>query len=362
MARRQISTIWLLIALAAVAASLWLTLSSARMEKHPRYDDMLAAAAKMQEAEAGVRSMREALGIPISPDDVNRTGLIGGELTDITTTVGNLQSKRTSTNPDFAALVVRYFDELGLEDGDRIAVGASGSFPGLMLAVLSACSVTGVEPVIVPSIGASEYGANIPGLTSVEILDGLRELGIFGYVPAAISLGGAGDTGEGGIIADAKPVLEAIAQKSGHTIIRPGDVVESIQERMRYFEEGGEVKAFANIGGAEPNFGSTSASLEFPNGLVLSPPVRVDAPDMGLIYEYSNRGVPVMHFLDIKGLAIKSGIPVDPTPLPEPGTSMVYYQKEFTREYAVAGILAAVMALAVLPGLASRRRALVKKR
>lgn len=362
MARKQISIIWLLVALVAITASLWLTLSSARMEKHPRYVDMLAAAAKMSEAEAGVRRLREALGIPISPDDVNRTGLIGGELTDITTTVGNLQSKRTSTNPDFAALVVRYFDQLGLEAGDRIAVGASGSFPGIMLAVLSAASVTGVEPVIIPSIGASEYGANIPGLTSVEILDGLRRLGVFDYVPAAISLGGAGDTGDGGIIADAKPILESIAEKSGHTVIRPADITDSIKERLRYFEESGEIKAFANIGGAEPNFGSTSASLEFPNGLVLAPPVRIDAPDMGLIYEYSNRGVPVMHFLDIKGLAIKSGIPVDPMPLPEPGTSMVYYQKEFTREYAVAGIAAAVLVLAVLPGLSAKRRALGKKR
>ncbi len=362
MAKRQIGAIWLIIALAAVSASLWLTLSSARMERHPRYDDMLAASAKMQEAEAGVRRIRQDLGIPISVDDVNRTGLIGSELTEITTTVGNLQSKRTSTNPDFAALVVRYFDELGLEAGDRIAVGASGSFPGIMLAVLSACSAAGVEPVIVPSIGASEYGANIPGLTSVEMIDGLRALGVFDYVPAAVSLGGAGDTGDGGIITDAKPILEEIAQRSGHTIIRPSDVVDSIKERMRYFEEGGEIKAFVNIGGAEPNFGSTSASLEFPNGLVLSPPVRIDAPNMGLIYEYSNRGVPVMHFLDIKGLAIKSGIPVDPTPLPEAGTSMVYYQKEFTREYAVAGIAAAALALMVLPGISAKRRALGKKR
>lgn len=361
MARRQVGGIWLIIALAAVSASLWLTLSSGRMQRHPRYEQMLAAAAKMQEAEAGVRSMRQRLGIPISPDDVNKTGLIGGELTDITTTVGNLQSKRTSTNPDFAALVVRYFDELGLEAEDRVAVGASGSFPGIMLAVLSACSVTGVEPVIIPSIGASEYGANIPGLTSVELIDGLRGLGIFGYLPAAVSLGGAGDTGDGGIIADAKPILEEIARISGHAIIRPDDVADSIRERMRLYEEEGPVSAFINIGGAEPNFGSTSASLEFPNGLVLKPPVRIDSPDMGLIYEYSNRGVPVMHFLDIKGLALRSGIPVDPMPLPEAGTSMVYYQKEFTKEYAVVGIAAAVLALAVLPGLTARRRALGKK-
>lgn len=362
MSRRQIGPIWLMAALAVVLLALWLTLSSGRMERHERYDDMLAAAAKMEEAGAGVRQMRHELGFPISPDDVNGTGLIGGELTDITTTVGNLQSKRTSTNPDFAALIVRYFDDIGLKSGEKVAVGASGSFPGIIVAVLSACSVTGIEPVLIPSIGASEYGANIPGLTSVEIIDGLRAAGVFNYVPAAVSLGGARDTGDGGIIADAKPILEDIAEKSGHPVIRPDDVEGSIRERMRIFSEAGEIKAFINIGGAEPNFGSTSASLEFPNGLVTSPPVRVDSPNMGLIYEYSNRGIPVMHFLDIKGLAIKSGIPVDPMPLPQKGTSMVYYQKEYARQYAAAGILAAAALLAVLPRMTGKRKAFGKER
>ena len=38
--------------------------------------------------------------------DINRTGMIGLDYSFITTTVGNLEAKRTSTNPNMAAVVV----------------------------------------------------------------------------------------------------------------------------------------------------------------------------------------------------------------------------------------------------------------
>ncbi|OPZ62601.1 MAG: hypothetical protein BWY85_02033 [Firmicutes bacterium ADurb.Bin506] len=333
------------LASAVVALTLWLTFSTSYMAKHESYDVMVAAAEKMIEATAAVKAHRLALGIRVSPDDVNATGLIGEELTDITTTPGNLTSKRTATNPDFAALTVKYFHELGITNGDKVAVGASGSFPGIVLAVLSACWTTGVEPVVIPSIGASEYGANVPGVTSVEMIDALRAAGVFDYVPAMISLGGPEDSGEAGILTDGRPVILDIAQRSGHPLLLPADTVESIRRRLAVYEAAGDMKAFINVGGAEPNYGSTLASLEFPNGLVTKPPVKIDTPDMGLVYEFINRGIPVLHFLDIKGLATKSGIPIDPVPLPQPGTSLVYYERRYQKAYAAAGL---VLALGVL--------------
>lgn len=333
------------IALAVVILTLYLTFSTSYMAKHESYDVMMAAAEKMLEASAAVKAHRLALGIRISPDDINATGLIGEELTDITTTPGSLQSKRTSTNPDFAALTVRYMHELGIGAGDMVAVGASGSFPGIMLSVLSACWAMGVEPVIIPSLGASEYGANVPGVTSVEMLDALKAAGVFDYMPPAITLGGPGDSGQAGILTDGRPILVDIAQRSGHRVLLPESSVDSIRQRLAIYEAAGEIKAFINVGGAEPNYGSTLASLDFPNGLVTRPPVKIDEPDMGLVYEFINRGVPVMHFLDMRGLAAKSGIPVDPVPLPVPGTSLVYYETRYQKAYAAVGI---ALALGVL--------------
>ena len=49
--------------------------------------------------------------------DKNEIGLIGLEWSGITTTLGDIEAKRTSTNPDFAALLVKLFKEAGLKRG-----------------------------------------------------------------------------------------------------------------------------------------------------------------------------------------------------------------------------------------------------
>ena len=76
-----------------------------------------------------VRSRKEELGIPIDPEDRNRTGMLGHAYTPITTTIGNPEAKRTSINPNMAAVLADMFRELGLKAGDLVAVNCSSS-PG----------------------------------------------------------------------------------------------------------------------------------------------------------------------------------------------------------------------------------------
>lgn len=83
-----------------------------------------------------VRGYREELGLPLSPGDFHKTGLIGEEYTDITTTLGSIEAKRTAADPDMAALLVRMFSEAGLRSGDRVGAGFFRVFPSLNLAVL----------------------------------------------------------------------------------------------------------------------------------------------------------------------------------------------------------------------------------
>ncbi len=66
---KGMKSIWLVAALLVVGASLWATLSTGHMEKHGRYEDMLAAANKMIEATEAVKGMRLGLGIAISNED-----------------------------------------------------------------------------------------------------------------------------------------------------------------------------------------------------------------------------------------------------------------------------------------------------
>ncbi|TFH36998.1 MAG: poly-gamma-glutamate system protein, partial [Bacteroidia bacterium] len=71
-------------------------------------------------------------------NDPALTGLVGGEMTGITTTLGHLEAKRTTLDPRFASLVVELLTQAGVKRGDTIAIGSSGSFPALMIASLAA--------------------------------------------------------------------------------------------------------------------------------------------------------------------------------------------------------------------------------
>ena len=140
------------------------------------------------------------MGIPVDRRlDTNDTGLIGVEYTDITTTLGSLAAKRTSTNPAFAAVVVDMLDRAGVRRGDAVAVSFSGSFPALNIAVLSAARALDLRPVIISSVGSSTYGANQPEMTWLDMERVLAEAGLFPYRSIAASLGGiAGSRGRPG--------------------------------------------------------------------------------------------------------------------------------------------------------------------
>ena len=105
---------------------------------------MLNASRRMEVAMAAVREEKLNRGYKISPiDDPNQTGMIGEPYTEITTTLGNLEAKRSTANPNTAAMVVDMLTQCGAEKGDTVAVNLSSSFPCLNLAVL--CALDAME-------------------------------------------------------------------------------------------------------------------------------------------------------------------------------------------------------------------------
>ena len=90
--------------------------------KHRFYPEMITAAQKMQRLQQAVRHEMLSKGIEIDTAvDRLDSGLIGLEWSGITTTLGNVESKRTTVNPDFAALLVKLFQEAGEPKGDTVA-------------------------------------------------------------------------------------------------------------------------------------------------------------------------------------------------------------------------------------------------
>ncbi|MGZ5469119.1 MAG: poly-gamma-glutamate system protein, partial [Candidatus Aminicenantales bacterium] len=107
--------------------------------------EMIEAADLMTRSTVVLKACRASRGLPIDISvDPNGTGLIGEERSEITTSAGRLEAKRTTTNPAFAGLVASLFHEAGVRRGDVVAVGASSSFPALIVATLSAAKAMGV--------------------------------------------------------------------------------------------------------------------------------------------------------------------------------------------------------------------------
>jgi poly-gamma-glutamate system protein len=329
---RRFNASWRLVALCAVLVSAaGLVLSAGRGTARPPaslQDRQVDAARLMARSLETIRALRLAKGLPIDRElDPNETGLIGEEFTPLTTSLGDVEAKRTSTNPAFAALLVKYFREAGLSRGDVVAVGASGSFPAFLLATLSASRVLDLEPIVIYSVGASMYGANLPGFTFVEVLDGLRAAKLLPYRLEAVSAGGDGDEGKGVLFGEDGEALMNETRRSGLPIIDAASLTDSIRQRLRVYDQARgsrPIRCFVNIGGASASFGNTPASLALPSGLIRHLPEVPPDPTRGLVFEFASRGVPVVHLLFVRGLARDNQLPFDPVPFPPIGEGGVY--------------------------------------
>jgi len=284
------------------------------------------AAALMARSLVSIRALRLEKGLRLDRAlDPNETGIVGEEFTPLTTSLGDVEAKRTAANPAFAEVVAAYYERAGLGPGDAVAIGGSGSFPALVLASLCAARALDLQPVLVYSLGSSMYGANIPGFTFVDMLARLRADGVLPYRIAAVAPGGERDSGRGVLFDEDGTTLIDEARRSGLPIVEGATLADRVRSRLQIYdaEAGGRpVRCFVNVGGATANYGDTEASLEVPNGLVLKLPALPSSPSRGLIFEFAARGVPVVHLLHVKGLARANGLPFDPVPFPPPGDSL----------------------------------------
>jgi poly-gamma-glutamate system protein len=288
--------------------------------------EMLGASKTMAEALTAIRECRHEKGLAFDESsDPNLTGLIGLEYSPITTSIGSLEAKRTTTNPNFAALVVFLLRNAGAKKGDAIAVGASSSFPAVIVAVLSAAKAMGLRAVVISSLGASQWGANDPRFHWLDIQDCLSRAGVFNTAPIALSLGGDKDRGED-MSPEGRSLLMERIRKSGIFFIDEPDLRRNVETRMSLFEAKageGKIKAFVNVGGSWPNMGEDSEVLKLKPGLIKIKEFPADER-RGILYEMALRKVPVVHLLYIKGLVERYGFPWNPSPLPEPGQGRIY--------------------------------------
>lgn len=251
------------------------------------------------------------------PEDTRNTGLIGPEWSDITTTVGDPEAKRTTINPNFAALIGHLLLEAGVKAGDTIAVGSSASFPALLIASLSAAKALKLNPLVIFSVGSSSFGASNPDFTLWDMYRLLLDRRILDAVPVAASVGGENDTGsefEDGI----SERIRISLQEAGIPLISESGLLKNrlLREKIYFGGSPHRIKAFINSGGGLANIGTSQSVLNLRPGLITGGLIP-EPEKQGMIHAMLLQKIPVIHLLRIKGLAQKYHLPWDPASQPE---------------------------------------------
>lgn len=319
------------------------------MKKDKWYNEKLEAATLCQKAEQTVKNFYYGnVEYVDNLNDPNETGLIGQEYSPITSERGSFSAKSTTTNPNFAALVVQFLKELHVKEGDYIAVGITGSFPALNIAVSAALQTLKLKPIIICSVTSSSWGANDPDFTWLDMAKVLSDSGIIKTTPVAASIGAGNDIGRGLSLEGVKMVKDAI-KRNNVRFIYCDSIFNNISLRMHIYDScagNGSIKAYINVGGGIASLGSAKNGDRIPAGLNKSIPMEVFKDKKGVMFEMTKRGIPVIHMLDVPTLASSFNLPVKPMPLPLPGTGELFESKKYDMT-VVAPITIILLALII---------------
>ena len=291
----------------------------------------IKAANLMKESMAELRNVRMEAGVFIDDEnDPNETGLVGSPFSLITTDEGDLDAKLTTLDPNFSAGMVELMLQMNLQKEDTVAILLTGSMPGANIAILTAVNAMGLVPIVITSVGASQWGANQTDFTWLDMESILLNKGLIKSKSTAASIGGRNDMGR--LLSPAgREIIISNIEKYNIPLIRKDRLADNIDERMKLFESFSKItnySAMINVGGGVASLGTSFNSKLLPAGIInRSDVVNISIRDGGIegvLAKFAKKNVPVLHVLNIKSLTEQLGMPFAPIPLPEIGVGSLY--------------------------------------
>jgi poly-gamma-glutamate system protein len=302
------------------------------VQKQKWYDEKVRAvrltAGAFEAVKAETLKHRKALDKAADPAE---SGLIGLALSPITSVVGYIAAKQTSVNPNFAAAIVHMLKRLHLEAGDVVAVGASGSFPGLSIATLAACKALELKCIMISSVAASMYGANDPKMTWLDMEKIAYVGGFIDSRSAAASIGGMDDNGEQLSERGVETILKNI-EKNQVPLIRNTTLKANIDQRVAVYKQAAgdrPIKAYVNVGGNEASVGSHFTKVLFKPGINRELPrkkIRDDGAMTLLMREYD---IPSIHLSSVGRIAEYYDLPTAPQRMPKLTEGPLFFNLEY---------------------------------
>ena len=312
------------------------------------YRKKIEAVRLMQRAEQAIATAKGERGIAIDArNDPERCGVIGPQFTLITTDRGSQPAKALAAHPNFAAAITQMLLQARVGPGDLVAVGMTGSLPGLNLAVLAACRALGAEPIVITSLGASMFGATDPELTWLDMERVVADKGVWASRSVAASLGGGGDVGRGLSPAGRQLLIDAIG-RNGARLLQGETVLDAVKERVALYDSiaaarGRPIRVYMNVGGGVASLGGSQNGRLIPAGYTRKL-ARKSYPNRGVLNVLADRGLPVIHLLQVEQLARQYDITDASGSVVHPGRGLLFIKYRYNL-WIVAIAAALVLAL-----------------
>ena len=319
-------------------------------------DVMVSAAYQTESAFDSVHCRRIGLGHRILPNiDPAETGMLGPSMSLVTTLPGHLDAKQTSVNPNFAAVAVKYLTDIGAKPGDRVAIGCTGSFPALNVAVIAAAEQLQLETVLISSAASSQFGANHPEWMWPDIEQSLFDEGVIHTRSIVTSRGGFLDKAAG-MTRETKHLLDAALTRSGTPVMESDSIENAISGRVNRFTEqsgcstlGEGYVAYVNVGGGAASVGGTEGNDQLGSGTIYPKELQgIDEPIDSVAVRFLASGVPVINMINVVHVAGKHGLEIAPTNRPVVGQADVYASRRYRKPLAFAGILLIIIATSLI--------------
>lgn len=331
-----------LVGVAVAALCLYFVFVRAGVDAHGAdYDAKIGAARSTLAAEQAILTTTDSERLDDRPvSDPVIAAMIGLPSSAITTDAGSLKAKITSTNPNFAALIVDRLRAAGVGPGSVVAISCTGSFPALNIAAIAAVEALGADPLIVGSVGASTWGANDPEFTYLDMEALLVERGILHHRTLAASIGG--DFRIRPMPEEGRALAKAAIERNHAVFLQEPRLQDAVKQRLAIIESAAgdrPIAAFINVGGGLASVGPGTRA--FSRDLTVGPPTG-DIEGEGLMYYMSEQGIPVINLSNVVQLAREARLPVQPETMPPLRQGEAYH--DWTRIRVLAGV-AAVMVL-----------------
>ena len=314
------------------------------------YETKVQAAEHMAKAMEMLKEIRLEKGVFLDVEnDPNETGLVGSQFSLTTTDEGDLDAKLTTLDPNFSAAMVELLNQAGLQSGDTIAVMLTGSMPGANMATLIACDAMNIHPVVITSIGASQWGANDPDMTWLDMEKLLFENRFISERSIAASIGGRNDQGRL-LSPKGRELIRNNIAKHDLPIITGKSLKDNIQRRMNHFSNV-NYKTVVNVGGGVASLGTSFNLKLLPPGVVYRNDIESISRKGGIegtVVKFVKKNIPLIHVLNIQKLTESLGMPFAPIPIPEIGSGSLYAIQKYNLNVTfICLLIVAVMVFGV---------------